>query len=371
MKHIYILLLIILASCENPIHQVVESSNDIIKPIIDNVEKYEVQIIYTQVDTTDNGEITLKDYTYKVDQDSYFYPASTIKLPTAIFAAEYAEKQENISLDTPYVIEGDSKKHSIANDIEQIFIVSDNDAFNRLYELLGRDYINMRFRESGLTPTKLAHRLSTEDAENKAHKSLTFFPGYTADVQTIRQKEDAPIKSLKIENIKKGKGHISNEALVKKPMNFSKKNYFPLEKQHEVMKRLIYPEFFDKKDRFAISNITQERILETMQTLPRGAGYDQNYYDSYVKFFMYGDSKKPIPEYIKIYNKVGYAYGTLTETAFIEDTKNDIQFFLSATILVNKNDIFNDDIYEYDTEGIPFLAELGREFYELEMNRKK
>ena len=73
----------------------------------------------------------------------------------------------------------------------------------------------------------------------------------------------------------------------------------------------------------------------------------------------------------QIYNKVGYAFGTLTETAFIEDSKNNIRFFLSATILVNKNEIFNDDIYEYDTVGIPFLAELGRAFYELEMNRKQ
>ena len=371
MKHIYILILVILASCENPIHQVVDANNDIIKPIIDNVKEYEVQIIYTQVDTTDNGEITLKDYTYKVDENSYFYPASTIKLPTSIFAAEYIEEQENISLDTPYVIEGDSQKHTIANDIEQIFIVSDNNAFNRLYELLGRDYVNIRFRESGLTPTKLTHRLSTEDATNEAHKSLTFFPGYTADIQTIHQKEDSSIKPLKINNIKKGKGHISDETLIKKPMDFSKKNFFPLEKQHEVMKRLIFPETFDKQDRFNISNTTRERILETMQTLPKNAGYDENYYDSYVKFFIYGDSKKPIPEHIKIYNKVGYAFGTLTETAFIEDSKNNIRFFLSATILVNKNEIFNDDIYEYDTIGIPFLAELGRAFYELEMNRKQ
>lgn len=371
MKHIYILFLILLASCENPIQQVVDSNNDIIKPIIDDISKYEVQIMYTQVDTTENGEITLKDYTYKVDEDAYFYPASTIKLPIAILAAEYLEQQENISLDTPYAIEGDSQKHTVANDIEQIFTVSDNNAFNRLYELLGRDYVNTRFRESDLTPTKLAHRLSIRDPGKKAHKSLTFFPGYTADLKIIKQKEDTPIKSLKINNIHKGKGYISEEVLVKKPMNFSKKNYFPLEKQHEVMKRLIYPETFDKKYRFAISDITRKRILTMMKTLPKDAGYDNNYYDSYVKFFMYGDSKKPIPDHIKIYNKVGYAYGTLTETAFIEDTKNDIKFFLSATILVNKNDIFNDNLYEYDTLGIPFLSELGREFYELEMNRQK
>ena len=40
-------------------------------------------------------------------------------------------------------------------------------------------------------------------------------------------------------------------------------------------------------------------------------------------------------------------------------------------ITVNKNGIFNDDDYEYDEIGIPFLAELGRELYALELKRKK
>jgi hypothetical protein len=63
---------------------------------------------------------------------------------------------------------------------------------------------------------------------------------------------------------------------------------------------------------------------------------------------------------IRIYNKVGDAYGTITDVAYIKDKKNQIEFFLTATILVNENKIFNDDIYESDQIGIPFLAALGR-----------
>ena len=63
---------------------------------------------------------------------------------------------------------------------------------------------------------------------------------------------------------------------------------------------------------------------------------------------------------IRIYNKVGHAYGTITDVAYIKDKKNEIEFFLTATILVNENKIFNDDIYESDQIGIPFLAALGR-----------
>ena len=66
---------------------------------------------------------------------------------------------------------------------------------------------------------------------------------------------------------------------------------------------------------------------------------------------------------IRIYNKVGYAYGTLTDVAYIRNREKDIEFFLTATLLVNNNQIFNDDVYEFETVGIPFLAELGRGVY--------
>jgi hypothetical protein len=44
---------------------------------------------------------------------------------------------------------------------------------------------------------------------------------------------------------------------------------------------------------------------------------------------------------------------------------------VTATILVNSNGIFNDNNYEYDEVGIPFLAQLGRELYQMELARKR
>ena len=116
-------------------------------------------------------------------------------------------------------------------------------------------------------------------------------------------------------------------------------------------------------------NLTNDQlnfIHSAMSTSPRKAGYNtETYYDSYCKFLMFGDTKEDIPEHIKIYNKIGNAYGTLTDCAYIKDIKNDIEFMITATILVNKNRIFNDDAYEYDEIGFPFLAQLGHELYSL------
>ncbi|TNF75022.1 MAG: hypothetical protein EP302_02375, partial [Bacteroidetes bacterium] len=59
-----------------------------------------------------------------------------------------------------------------------------------------------------------------------------------------------------------------------------------------------------------------------------------------------------------------------TDCAYIKDWESGVEFMLTATILVNGNGIFNDDQYEYDETGIPFLAALGRGLYQYELQQK-
>ncbi|WP_299767713.1 serine hydrolase [uncultured Dokdonia sp.] len=371
--HIFIIIAsgLFLGSCTTPIDTVLVSDHPAIQKVMDSIENHEVQILYTQIDTTDKGLITFKDYEFQENKKHYFYPASTVKLPITLLAAEYVNKHPELHIDTPYISTRDSVLHSVAGDIRQIFAVSDNEAYNRLYDMLGRDYINKRLKELDLSPTRIAHRLSTGNAAIPERGTIKFFPSYEGDVIALEGLKDQSIKKVSIKNQQKGKGYIKDGNLIQTAFDFSEKNYFPLQSQHELMKRLFFEDQFDKDERFDISYTDKVRIQKSMYTLPRNATYDpETYYDSYVKFFMYGDTKDMIPDHIKIYNKVGYAYGTLTETAYVVDEKEGIQFLLSATILVNENGIFNDDTYEYDTVGIPFLAQLGRAIYDLEKSRK-
>ena len=157
----WVFILVIFASCSDPIETALSSKNELIKTVVDDIKKHEVQILFTQIDTSSTGEIVFTDYEYNVNSDHYFYPASTVKLPVALLAAEVMDMHKKLHLDTPYIIESDSSLHTVNDDIRQIFAVSDNESYNRLYELLGRDYINNRLREKGLNKTRIAHRLST------------------------------------------------------------------------------------------------------------------------------------------------------------------------------------------------------------------
>ena len=141
-----------------------------------------------------------------------------------------------------------------------------------------------------------------------------------------------------------------------------------------TLQRIILPDFFPTNQRFDITADDYEFLKKSMSDLPKTYKFYQNdttYYDSYVKFLMFGDNKAPMPENIKIYNKVGNAYGYLIDCAYIEDTSKDIGFFLTAVIHVNKNKIYNDGKYEYNEIGLPFLAKLGKVVYEYELKNKK
>ena len=86
---------------------------------------------------------------------------------------------------------------------------------------------------------------------------------------------------------------------------------------------------------------------------------------------MFGDSKKPMPSSIRIFNKVGDAYGFLLDNAYIVDFDKKIEFMLTAVIYCNSDEVFNDDKYDYETVGYPFLANLGKTIYDYEVKRKR
>lgn len=363
-----------IASCSqqkqnlNFLEVALSSDNAKIKRVIDSIDNYQVQIKYTQIDRK-NDSVIFTDYDFQVNDSMYFYPASTVKFPTAVLALEKLNKIDSLSIQTKYYVEGDTIESTFAKDISEIFAVSDNLANNRLVEFLGFEAINQNLREKGISPVRITHRLGQRSDDLRTKPLIIYINDSTTGITSFILNKTPD--ELELLEIKKGVGYYENEELVEVPFNFSQKNYYPISSQHNVLKRILFPNNFEETERFHISAEQRNFLLEAMHTVPQKAGYDATtYYDSYCKFFLYGDSKENIPEHLEIYNKVGFAYGTLTDCAYVKDTENNVEFLLTATILVNKDGIFNDDAYEYEEIGIPFLAQLGREIYHQELNRK-
>ncbi len=375
MKDYFPLMLILMAlvSCSEspeatgPLEKVLSSQNPNIKRVMDSVEQYEVQIRYTQIER-ENDSIFFTDFDFQADENNYFYPASTVKFPIAVLALEKLNSNDTLSRHTKFYVEGDSIENTFSEDVSKVFAVSDNHANNRLFEYLGQDAINDGLLGKGIEPVRISHRLGYH-SDDLSTKPLIVYLNDSTTTTTLPIINSEP-RTLELNKITKGVGFHAEDSLIRQAFDFSMKNYYPVKAQHAVLKRVIFPENYSKEERFELTDDQREFLLSAMHTLPREVGYDPSeYYDGYCKFFIYGDTKEPIPEHIKIFNKVGFAYGTLTDCAYILDTKNNVEFMLTATILVNKDGIFNDDAYEYDEIGIPFLAELGRAVYAYELGR--
>ena len=352
----------------NPLLLALSSENPKIKQVMDSLDQYEIQIRYTRIDRK-NDSVFFTDYDFQVDENQYFYPASTVKFPAAIVTLEKLNTIDTLDMDSRFYVEGDSVETTFAKALSEIFAVSDNAANNRLIEFLGQDELNKRIMEKKVGKIRVAHRLSTSNADDVTTKPLVI---YLDDSTTVSSTSiiNTPPKALMLDGIKKGSGFYAGDSLFQEPFDFSFKNYYPIATQHNVLKRIIFPDAFPEEERFDLTNRQLLVLKEAMSSLPGQLGYDEEeFYDSYVKFLLFGDTTEPIPDYFKIFNKVGYAYGTLTDCAYIQDSKNNVDFMVTATILVNKDGIFSDDAYDDDEIGIPFLAELGRALYAIELKR--
>jgi hypothetical protein len=398
LKNIILLIITIFANLNlfsqtpNPLIKVLQSDIPIIKKVINNSDSYELQIIYTAIDRDENNYPIFTDHNYNVDTTVYFYPASTVKLPASVLALEKINEAKinglnkftSLEIDSAFddqkkVTSDESSEDgfpSIAHYIKKILLVSDNDAFNRLYEFLGQQQINERLQRKGFSNFKLLHRLAFGyTAEGNANTNpFTFFKN--SDILYEQPAHSSnKLFDLKLKKTSRGKGYIdSNGKLISEPMDFSSKNYLALPTLHKVIKRIMFPYAYPHEKQFNLTNNDYCFLYKYMSAFPDEVNfpkYDSTYYDSYVKFFMFGDSNNSIPKHIRVLNKVGFAYGFITDAAYIVDFKNKIEFMVSATLHVNKNEIYNDGIYEYDKIGIPFLAELGKQLYNYELERER
>ncbi|WP_417360928.1 serine hydrolase [Galbibacter sp.] len=352
------------SSNNDVLNKVTLSQHPKIKKIIDSADHYELQVMLSTIDRQ-NDTVTFTDYQFRVDDSNYFYPASTVKLPISLLALEKLDQDPRFDRNSLFYVDGDTLETTFAKEITKIFAISDNEAYNRLFEYLGKDYINKALKDKGISPLRISHRLSTPDAHNPMSKAIIFHQN-DSTLSQIQSKTSKAVERLNLKSVYKGKGYIdSNDSLVLEPFNFATKNYLPISSLHGIMKRIIFPDAFSKKEQFHLSPSDREFVLHAMSSVPRALGFEeQEYYDSYGKFLIYGDTHERIPESIKIYNKVGYAYGYLTDCAYIYDKESSTEFIVTANLLVNESGIFNTGDYQYDTVGIPFLAELGRELLE-------
>jgi len=367
------------------------NKDSLFQQVITHPNTYRLQIIYTQINRDKNNKPHFTNYYFNVDTNLYFYPASTVKLPLAALSLEKinelnkkgVNKYTSMQYDSAYPRQvreyNDSTSQSglpsIAQFIRKAFLISDNDAYNRMYQFVGQQAINRRLHEKGYTHTRIVRQfMGFTDEENRHTNPIRFIDAKGSVVygQPMGYNTD----SLYYPNaIPVGKAYLNrNDSLINGPMDFSRQNTIPLEDLQQMLKSVLFPASVPAKQRFDLTKADYQFMRQYLSQYPSETPYPKydtaEYYDSYVKFFFTNETHQ-MPKNVRVFNKVGWAYGFLTDASYVVDFANNVEYMLAATVYANSDDTLNDDKYEFETVGRPVLYQLGQTIYSYELQRNR
>ena len=366
-----------LLSCNsNPIESALKS-DPYFKEIVKDKEDYEIQVMLTKVNH-DNTKIDFQNYQYQHDENQYFYPASTIKLPIVVLTLkkinELRSKGSDITLKSKIILNTKDNYSnfklqdsitSFQNIIADIFLVSDNSASNILIDFIGYNYFNDEMQNAGFDKTYLNHKFNPDPYVNSTWQISDLDNNI---ISSINDNQKIIIANDKTNGLNKGERRYFNGEILDESLNFSKKNRFSITDMHNLIKYIFYPEIFDKANAFNLNVEDYDFIRYWMSRFTYediGDKFigDENFFETYNKFFIHGDEQSVSNEQIRVYNKIGQAYGTSIDNGLIKNYQNNVEFILTSTIYTNKNKVINDNLYEYDDIAVPFLAKLSRAIY--------
>ena len=241
------------------LNKLLEANPDpVFQQIIKDPQAFRLQIIYTQINRDANNKPSFKNYYYNLDPELYFNPASTVKLPLALLSLEKlndmhikgVNKYTALQIDSSYERQeaqftdstSSNQLPSIAQYIRKVFLISDNDAYNRMYQFLGQQRINRELHSKGYGDTRITRMFMGFTAEQNRHTNAVRFirpdgtliyrqaPAYNTDSFNFPRE------------IKIGKGHWdSDDKLINEPIDFTRVNNVPLKDLQQQLQSVMFP----------------------------------------------------------------------------------------------------------------------------------
>ncbi|GAA3952475.1 hypothetical protein GCM10022406_37730 [Hymenobacter algoricola] len=378
---------------DSPLLDSLLRANPRLAPVINKAAKYELQIIYTQINRDTQNRPQFTQHSFHLDARQYFNPASLVKLPVAALALEKLNSLHQAGLtrrspmatgtafrcQTPvsYVASADSDRlNTVGNYCKRMLLASDNNAYNRLYEFLGQRPLNERLWQLGYPQIRIVRRFAPCDTT--ANRYTNPIALYT-EQGAVAYRQPAAVNStalgFPLGRILKGRGYRGGGQLVARPYDFTTANYLPLQSATDILQAVIFPQAVAPAQRFNLMATDYAYLRYYLHSSPHAAAFrpfaSDKYFDAYKKYLYYGrNPNSTLQQGLHLYNVVGMSHGYLADVAYFADSLKQIEFMLSAVVYVNNDGIINDGAYEYTSIGLPFLAELGQTLYQYEAKRQ-
>jgi hypothetical protein len=361
--------------------------------VLNHPATYQLQIIYTQINRDVQNVPHFTQHTYHLNPRQYFNPASLVKLPVALLALEKLHTlpspiNRSTILSTgvawrcqtpiPFAALADSDRQAtVGNYIKRMLLVSDNLAYNRLYEFLGQKTLNDRLQQLGYKGSRIVRRFAPCDTAANRHTNPIAFHSSNGDTlykQPAQINPHTPAPPLGTVSV--GRAYKVGDRIIHQPYDFTTANNLPLTDITSILQTALFPEVILSDQRPNLTNSDYAFLRQYLHLTPHASHFSSyttsKYFDTYKKYLYYGrfPTAKLQPG-LRIFNIVGMSHGYLADVAYFADSLHQSEFLLSAVLYVNQDGIINDGAYEYESIGEPFLAHLGQLLYQYEASRTR
>lgn len=356
-------------------------TSPVLASLLDNAPTMRLQVLVSGV--SGGATPALSRQGYRVDAE-YFYPASAVKLCAAVAALEKLgslrrEKGGSaLGIETPMRISAgpgapaeerdasnnDGGRITLGHEIRKALVVSNNEAFNRLFDFVGYDEIHTRLFHDGFDSVRLRHYVGWVGGDAKRSSKMQFLPPKSAPIDVApRTAQMTLAPSSEVAGTLVGDSHIDAKGrLVEEPMAFDEKNRVSLRDLQDMLVSVVRPELMPKRP-LQLEASDREFLIQTLGTLPsesKNPVYSASVQPDELQKPLVLAVRKALPAHrIRAYGKDGQAYGFVVNNSYFFDETTGRGVFVTATLHVNGNGTMNDDKYEYSEVATPFVQALA------------
>lgn len=337
-------------------------------------EALRLQILVTVVGPSG----ALERHAFRADAE-YFYPASAIKTLLAIGVLRTLSRQTGGDIDLATKIERcredrpgceppeediDKKKKAedgkpkhdkllLGQEIHKLLSYSDNDSYNRLWDIVGHRELNEDMLELGLPGVRFHHRMSAPADRSRATPRVVLLPPGKKPITAKRRTSDLVLAPTPATKLEVGSSYRDGKGVVSAPLSFAEKNAISLSDLQRVNLSLLFPGQPEALE-LGLSEAQRQHLIRAMTvdlSAKKRAGEHAPLSLGLLEVL-------PAKE-LRYVAKSGRAYGFHLDNAYVEHVPSGRAFFVTAVVYANSDGVLNDDDYDYDELSKPLLGALG------------
>lgn len=327
-------------------------------------------------------------YELRVDEE-YFYPASAIKPFMAVAALRAMSKRVGGDISPLTRIQrcregrpecepppedeekddagapgsaapddegGPRKKHEklrVGEEIAKMLSYSDNDSYNRLWDVVGHREVNELLVELGFPAVRMHHRMDAPAERSRTTPRVLLLAPGKPIIELRRRKSELRLPPTDADSLLVGTAYHDGGKRVHGPMSFAEKNYAPLRELQRLLREILFPER-EPGAKLGLSDAQRELLVKPMTAKLAKTRQTADHHP-----LAPGVLEVLPADEVRYVGKSGRAYGFQLENAYLERLSTRRALFVTATVYANPNGVLNDDDYGYDDISRPLLASLG------------